>query len=128
VAEIEIALGVPINHVKRADEKKAMPSPGMMERHYAPNVPLECFERGGLPSREQLGENIGVLAFGPSMAGNLPFTIEMPTDVSGYSALLYDALHRMEDRGVARIVVELPPDLPQWLAVQDRLRRASWRA
>jgi L-threonylcarbamoyladenylate synthase len=45
-----------------------------------------------------------------------------------YSALLYEALHRMEDRGVDRIVVELPPDLPEWLAVRDRLRRASWRA
>jgi L-threonylcarbamoyladenylate synthase len=128
VAEIEAALGGPIEHARRTDEERAMPSPGMMDRHYAPTVPLECFERGALPEHKEVEEDVGLLTFGPSTATNSRSRIEMPTGVVDYSALLYEALHRMEDRGVDRIVVELPPDLPEWLAVRDRLRRASWRA
>jgi L-threonylcarbamoyladenylate synthase len=128
LAEIEAALGAPIDHVERVNEEQAMPSPGMMDRHYAPTVPLECFEQGSLAAAIDVREDVGLLTFGPSAGSKPKHIIELPKDVAGYSALLYDALHRLEDRGVARIVVELPPDSPEWLAVRDRLRRASWRA
>src|SRR5205823_5995914 len=38
---------------------------------------------------------------------------------------LYAALHALDDKGLERIVVALPPDTAPWLAVRDRLRRAS---
>ncbi|MCC6417578.1 MAG: hypothetical protein IT429_04950, partial [Gemmataceae bacterium] len=40
---------------------------------------------------------------------------------------LYAALHTLDRAGVDRIVVSLPLDGPAWLAVRDRLRRASIR-
>ena len=49
----------------------------------------------------------------------------MPADPAGYAAQLYAALHALDDAGVDRIVVDLPPDGDEWLAVRDRLRRAA---
>ena len=49
----------------------------------------------------------------------------MPADPAGYAAQLYAALYALDDAGLDRIVVDLPPDAEEWLAVRDRLRRAA---
>jgi L-threonylcarbamoyladenylate synthase len=51
--------------------------------------------------------------------------LSMPADPAGYAARLYGALHDLDAEGFDRLVVELPPDEDAWLAVRDRLRRAS---
>ena len=40
---------------------------------------------------------------------------------------LYPALHRLDDAGVATILVQEPPQSEDWLAVRDRLSRAAAR-
>jgi L-threonylcarbamoyladenylate synthase len=49
----------------------------------------------------------------------------MPREPTPYAAQLYAVLHALDDAGVERIVVALPPDTEAWLAVRDRLRRAA---
>jgi L-threonylcarbamoyladenylate synthase len=49
----------------------------------------------------------------------------MPMESSVYAAQLYDALHDADRWGAEYVVVELPPDEEEWLAVRDRLRRAA---
>jgi L-threonylcarbamoyladenylate synthase len=49
----------------------------------------------------------------------------MPANPGTYAARLYAVLHALDDAGVERILAELPPDTEEWLAVRDRLRRAS---
>jgi L-threonylcarbamoyladenylate synthase len=49
----------------------------------------------------------------------------LPADPAGYAAGLYATLHALDAAGVDRIVVASPPDGDEWLAVRDRLRRAS---
>jgi L-threonylcarbamoyladenylate synthase len=49
----------------------------------------------------------------------------MPEEPAAYAARLYAALHELDEVGVDRIVVELPPDTEAWLAIRDRLRRAA---
>ena len=49
----------------------------------------------------------------------------MPLDPAAYAAKIYAALHTLDEAGVQRIVVALPPDQTEWLAVRDRLRRAA---
>jgi L-threonylcarbamoyladenylate synthase len=49
----------------------------------------------------------------------------MPRTPQGYAAQLYAVLHALDAAGVERIVVEMPPETEEWLAVRDRLRRAS---
>jgi L-threonylcarbamoyladenylate synthase len=114
-----------------------LPSPGLMPRHYAPRKPLECVEGDALSRVRELaatGERVGWLVFGrsylfPADRLHLPESVyygQLPSDPGACAARLYDLLHHLDnDIPVTRIVVELPPDAPEWLAVRDRLRRAS---
>jgi L-threonylcarbamoyladenylate synthase len=52
-------------------------------------------------------------------------TIAMPMSADRYATQLYSALHMLDDLGVERIIVDLPPDTDDWLAIRDRLRRGS---
>lgn len=104
-------------------------SPGMIERHYAPSVPME-YRADSWPRVNELCESglrVGWLILAPPPGEPPPglFTIELPPDPRSYSANLYAALHTLEAMRLDRIVVELPPDGDGWLAVRDRLRRAS---
>jgi L-threonylcarbamoyladenylate synthase len=49
----------------------------------------------------------------------------MPLDPVTYSARLYAALHELDGADVELIIVDSPPNEPPWLAIHDRLRRAS---
>ncbi len=101
----------------------------MLPRHYAPRTPLECSHDGGARVRELLdaGARVGWLTWTrppePTPEG-LAARI-MPKVPTGYAAQLYAALHTLDDAGVTRIVVDLPPDGDEWLAVRDRLSRAA---
>ncbi len=107
-----------------------MKSPGMLKKHYSPQAPLECVE-GELDIKDILqlhsGERIGILQY----QSHTPISredvvcIEMPTSARKYAARLYAALHSMDDAGAMKIYVEMPPVGEEWMAVRDRLRRAS---
>jgi L-threonylcarbamoyladenylate synthase len=49
----------------------------------------------------------------------------LSADPREYAADLYAALHRLDDAGVATILVQEPPQTEDWLAVRDRLTRAA---
>jgi len=112
LAELEAILG-PLERATTGDETAALPSPGMLARHYAPRTPLVCVET----PPEPVPEGCVVVRFGP---GEL-----LPADPAAASALLYALLHELDGRGLRGIVVVLPPDAPEWLAIRDRLARAS---
>jgi L-threonylcarbamoyladenylate synthase len=101
----------------------------MLPRHYAPRAALECTPGAALHGIEELvrqGKRVGWLKFGEGTAAPPGVTvIVMPRDPAGYQARLYDVLYRLDEAGVERIVVELPPQTEEWLAVRDRLQRAS---
>ncbi len=104
-------------------------SPGQMERHYAPRTPLELVPWPGLARVTELaaeGKHIGWLMLGkvvPCPAGVM--WLCLPDEPVRYAAGLYDALHQLDAAGLDRIVVDLPPASETWLAIHDRLRRAS---
>lgn len=117
---------------------RVLRSPGMLARHYAPAADIEI-EHGN--SDDRVGAlvvaglrvgwitmNGGLQAFGRSdvqAPADGAIVIDLPGEPAGYSAGLYAVLHAMDDAGVDRIVIQAPPDTPEWLAVWDRLRRAS---
>ncbi len=107
-----------------------LPSPGMMSRHYAPRTPTECVEGSGFARVAQwqaTGAKVGWLTFGEPAIGP-PAGVDvivMPRETGSYASRLYAALHELDDLGLDRIVVELPPEHDDWLAVRDRLRRAG---
>ncbi|HEX7446859.1 MAG TPA: L-threonylcarbamoyladenylate synthase [Pirellulales bacterium] len=105
-------------------------SPGLVERHYAPSIPMECIAADGAHRIGELcrqGVRVGWLAFAGAnrdAPAGVPL-IELPADPAGYAAGLYAALRALESQAVDRLIVELPPASEAWLAVHDRLRRAS---
>ena len=74
--------------------------------------------------RRFAGERVASVGIGPP--GGLPgIVVEMPADPAAYAAQLYAVLHDLDGRGLSRVLVEVPPDADEWLAVRDRLARAA---
>ncbi|WP_243383107.1 L-threonylcarbamoyladenylate synthase [Geothrix alkalitolerans] len=131
-ADLEVLVG-PVDlweGAVRAGDRQA--APGMAERHYAPRARLQLVAPGsGLP------ETPGGTLFGTSGSvayvalGTLPPLppgvrgILLPLDADLVGARLYALLHELDDAGCERIFMERPPEDEAWLAVRDRLRRAS---
>ena len=97
------------------------PSPGMGRRHYAPRATLLLVNQ----AREvDVAGPVGVLTY--ETADATAGTAEvLSADPREYAADLYAALHRLDDAGVATILVRQPPQTEDWLAVRDRLTRAA---
>ena len=99
--------------------------PGALAAHYSPKTPARLV-RGGL-----LGEEIGrtsrraaVLAFAaPDERVNC--WLRMPREPAAYAQRLYAALRELDQSGCEVILIESPPELPEWTAVRDRLVRAA---
>ncbi|MBI1752375.1 MAG: threonylcarbamoyl-AMP synthase [Acidobacteria bacterium] len=123
-ADIEAVIGsidIWEGAVKMGDMQSA---PGMAERHYAPRARLELVEPGrGCVSS---GSRLAYVAFGalPALPEGVR-GISLPLDAEAVGARLYALLHDLDDAGFERILVERPPDGETWMAVRDRLRRAS---
>jgi len=106
----------------------ALPSPGMLPRHYAPRMPLRIAPGTGRRQVVRLvgqGMKVGWLPFHPYASVPGVITLPMPKDPAAYASLLYAALHTMEDAEVDAIVVAAPPETEEWLGVRDRLLRAA---
>jgi L-threonylcarbamoyladenylate synthase len=131
-AEIETEIGPILRPEQAHPEASEQPlrSPGMLRRHYAPRTPLECVAEDGDKRVEELlrrGLRIGWLVLETADVRERPglLVLVLPREPAAYAAGLYAALHKLDEAGVERIVVTLPPTTEEWLAVQDRLRRAS---
>jgi L-threonylcarbamoyladenylate synthase len=118
--------------VRMSAEEGPLPSPGTSIRHYAPRARLECYGDAA-----QAVARIGELAASRKQVRwlrrdttqqsslNQVQHVRMPNESAGYAAQLYDALHDADRQGYDYVVVDLPPDEEEWLAVRDRLRRAA---
>lgn len=103
---------------------------GRLKSHYAPRTKLELCPAGELAARAaELGtEKVAVMASKAvleTLDGTPKLALEAPADLHGYGASLYENLHRLDRAGAERILIELPPQAPDWAAVNDRLGRAA---
>jgi L-threonylcarbamoyladenylate synthase len=127
-AQLEAIIG-PVERSHRLPaEGQALASPGMLPRHYAPCTPLECVAEGSTRVSELLaaGLRVGWLSLSEEgeSSGRL-VKVDMPPAPAEYASSLYAALHTLDGLGLDRLVVTLPPEGEEWLAVRDRLRRAA---
>jgi L-threonylcarbamoyladenylate synthase len=51
--------------------------------------------------------------------------VAAPRDAAGYAHALYASLRRLDEAGCDAILVEKPPPVPEWAAINDRLSRAA---
>ena len=131
-AQLEHVLGERVRSALAVpDDDRARPSPGMMERHYAPNARVTIVDAGdraradaAVRDARERGTRVGVMDFG-SLARAADEHIVMPRHAEGYAQALYAALHALDDAGCGLIVVERVPEDASWDGVRDRLSRAS---
>jgi len=119
--ELEKALGAPIAE-KRADSPRHS---GGLERHYAPKTPARLVPPHEL-DREiaRLREHVAVLAFSRPDE-RVEYWLRMPREPLGYAQRLYAALRELDGAGCESILIEAPPEAPEWAGVRDRLMRAT---
>jgi L-threonylcarbamoyladenylate synthase len=97
---------------------------GGLERHYAPRTPASLVPTYALDREIAKGKDrVAVLAFSRPDE-RVDYWLRMPRDPQAYAQRLYAALRELDIAGCERILVEAPPDAPEWSAVRDRLRRA----
>jgi L-threonylcarbamoyladenylate synthase len=126
--ELQDALGgAPVERPGATETVNQPSSPGQMAVHYAPRTPsYRVDSMSALPPVAGL-EDAAVIVIGPhaapppERAGHL---FLLPT--SGEAThRLYEFLHRCDALSPRSIIVVMPPDEPPWLAVRDRLVRAT---
>ena len=49
----------------------------------------------------------------------------VPHDAEAFARALYSELHHCDELAASHIIVEAPPDAPEWRAIADRLARAA---
>jgi L-threonylcarbamoyladenylate synthase len=100
---------------------------GTLEAHYAPRTPMLMLPRMALEkeSREQraFGKNVALLAIDDLPQGSNGLVL--PGNAEAYAHGLYAALRQLDAGGEHLLLVERPPEGGSWVAVHDRLRRAS---
>ena len=108
-------------------------SPGLLAKHYSPKAKLLVLNWHG---EADLRSQLSTLNLQPSTAQIIAHTkipsgenfadvSVMPHDAEAFARAIYAELHRCDAAGAELIVVEAPPDLPEWSGIADRLRRAS---
>ncbi len=111
----------------------ALRSPGQLPRHYSPKAKLWVW---GWPHETALAGRLAEFGLDPATVHILAHTripggetfagvSVIPHDAEAFARALYAELHRCDDAGVQNIVVEQPPNSPEWAGILDRLRRAA---
>lgn len=128
--------GIPQDALERAmGQRVGLPgisptvrAPGMLASHYAPATPLRVVGATELPaaaaSLSARGKRVAVMALSGyrSATGQ---TVAMPPEPSAYGCDLYAVIRMLDSGRHDAILVEKPPLTGAWLAVNDRLQRAS---
>lgn len=145
-AMLRAAIGeVVVRRTRSEPDEGPERSPGRVGRHYAPQAQLICVDGDGRAQAEAIAQTrkqVALMPLGarPRLAASdalprndfgdyylPPVYWPMPTEARKYAAMLYQSLHELDMLKMDVIVVELPPDTDEWLAVRDRLLRASLR-
>ena len=107
-----------------AGEKPPVRHSGGLERHYAPRTPARLVATHALDREiSALKDRVAVLAFSRPDE-RVDYWLRMPREPHGYAQRLYAALRELDGAGCEQILVEAPPEVPEWAAVRDRLKRA----
>ena len=102
---------------------------GTLASHYAPRTPLKVVNAddiGDAVRREARKGPVAVLARrGRPSSTRAALWQVAPQNAADYAHHLYALLRRMDSAGCQLIIAEAVPDLPEWVAIRDRLTRAS---
>ena len=119
--QLEQALGETVEE-KRADSPRHS---GGHQRHYAPRTPARLVPAHALDQEiARLKDRVAVLAFSRPDE-RVDYWLRMPREPQGYARKLYAALRELDAAQCESILIEAPPEAPEWAGVRDRLLRAT---
>lgn len=97
--------------------------PGSVLQHYQPNTPVKLLSRTELESKTFSVEE-GVISFSPmSLSVMQDNHIQLPSTPAEFSQSFYDALHRIDKKGLTCVFIEALPNTDAWLALNNRVSR-----
>jgi L-threonylcarbamoyladenylate synthase len=96
---------------------------GSLESHYAPRTSTFLVSADEL----MVSDTCGVIALREKPRGFSSVWLHLPANAKDYGHQLYAALRQLDDLGLKRILIEDVPLTPDWLAVRDRLSRATFK-
>ena len=98
-------------------------SPGTSKRHYAPKTPFHIWSNQNLTTKD------GVLLFGTTIPVGAKHVWDLSNNPVQAAKRLYAVLREMDQSHLQNLYVVLPnqdhPNQTNWLAIMDRLRRAT---
>jgi len=111
----------------------ALHSPGLLAKHYSPKAKLVVLSwrddadlQSQLVTRHLSPVTCHVIAHTKiPPVGEFAGVSVIPHDAEAFARAIYAELHRCDEAGAEAIVVEAPPELPEWAGIADRLRRAA---
>ena len=132
-AESLAAVAGNIQHSTSNIQHSMLRSPGLLAKHYSPKAKLVVLDwRDDADLQSQLATHHSPLATcfviaHTKIPGGFPAenVSVIPHDAEAFARAIYAELHRCDAAGAKLIVVEAPPDLPEWSGIADRLRRAA---
>lgn len=102
---------------------------GSLDAHYAPTTPMRLVTAKSLAAEAAsaiaAGRRIAVFSRHPPAAHECLLWQPAASEAGRYAHDLYARLRTLDQAGVDLILVEAPPQSSAWLAVNDRLTRAS---
>ncbi len=127
------AAGLPVADGRRPKEMDLLKSPGQLKKHYAPRAKLLVLNWNDddelklkIKNLKLKTQNCHVIAHAhipsPETFGRV---CVIPHDAEAFARAIYAELHRCDETGAGTIVVEAPPDTPEWSGIADRLGRAA---
>ena len=132
-AESLAAVGGELQVSSAGSASKNLKSPGLLAKHYSPRARLVVWGwkndedlRAQLITHHVSRIRVFVIAHTKIPAGFAPEHVSViPHDAEAFARALYGELHRCDAAGAEWIVVEAPPETPEWAGIVDRLRRAA---
>ena len=127
------AAGFPIAEAGSCADTGFLKSPGQLKKHYAPKAKLIILSWNDDADLKFKIQNLKFKVNGCHVIAHAripspePFArvCVIPHDAEAFARAIYAELHHCDDSGAETIVVEAPPDAPEWSGISDRLRRAS---
>ena len=131
-AEIEGVLGIEIMTADTTSENSSQNNraPGMNAVHYAPITPTALCEHDKLTAvlnnlRVQ-NKRVGLLSYQFNPPENRFMNMLcMPEQAESYAQILYACLRELDNKGLDIILIEQTPDTDDWIAINDRINKAT---
>jgi len=122
---VEAVAGSVTIHESKSNPKGPMLAPGMIDRHYRPQVPLFY---GAVPKGASIPPETVRIAFG-NQNSVIPPTVNLSEsgDLKEATANLYAFMRQMDKPGIKLILVDPIPNTGLGVACNDRLKRAAVR-